>query len=66
MGGTVTVEYRVPVPVEQDEQVQELARRLARERGQRRVPIRQIVREALASFLFQHRIGADGSDRDAR
>jgi ribosome recycling factor len=53
------IEYRIPIRLEQDERVQDLARRLAKERGERRIPIRQIVREALDAFLAIH-LSTDG------
>ena len=58
---TPTIEYRIPVPVEQDAQVQDLARRLAKERGERRVPIRQIVREAIDMMLRYHEATGTGT-----
>ncbi len=54
MSTIATVEYRIPVPVEQDARVQELAHRLALARGERRISIRQIVREALEAYCEQH------------
>ena len=48
------VEYRVPIPFAQDEQIQDLARHLARERGERKIPLRQVVREAIAAYVAIH------------
>ncbi len=48
------IEYRIPVPLAQDEQLQDLARHLARERGERKVPLRQVVREAIAAYVAAH------------
>jgi hypothetical protein len=55
-----TIEYRIPIALTQDEQVQDLARQLAHERGQRRVPIRQIVREAITAYVKSHLVHRAG------
>jgi uncharacterized protein (DUF2384 family) len=51
---TATIEYRIPIRVELDARVHDLALRLAKERGERRVTIRQVVREALDAFVAHH------------
>jgi hypothetical protein len=55
MNAVVNVEYRIPISAEQDARVQELAHHLALARGERRISIRQIVREALDAYCQQHR-----------
>jgi hypothetical protein len=51
MSNATTIEYRIPISFTQDEQLQDLARHLARERGERKVPLRQVVREAIAAYI---------------
>ena len=45
------IEYRVPVSVSKDGAIQDLLRRLARERGVRKVTVRAAVNEALDIYL---------------
>jgi hypothetical protein len=51
---TNAVEYRIPISFSQDEQIQDLACHLARERGERKIPLRQVVREAIAAYVAAH------------
>ena len=51
MTNVAMIEYRVPIEIAQDVQVQDLARQLAHDRGLRRVPIRQVVREAIGLYV---------------
>lgn len=63
MGNVATIEYRIPVPISQDEEVQDLVRQLAKERGQRRFSIRQFVREAIGASIESYRVRTDTTGR---